>query len=223
MKSYKVLSALLDYPGAELVEALPELECALVGERLMPDGPLGRVRSLIAALTASDLMTLQEHYVDLFDRVRSLSLHLFEHVHGESRDRGQAMVDLMQLYDRHGCSASDGELPDFLPAFLEFLSRLEDKEGRVLLAGTTHVLESIGARLERRASPYAAVFDALLAMTGGEIPADVVCEADIRKEDDPATLDAQWQAEPAFGPSASCGIARAPAVSVVQFHKGVAA
>jgi len=223
MKTYKVLSALLDYPGAELVEALPELQAALDEERFLSRGARAGVSSLITLLRSEQLMTLEERYIDLFDRVRSLSLNLFEHVHGESRDRGQAMVDLMQLYDRHGYSVTASELPDYLPAFLEFLSHIPDDAARELLAETTHVLESIGARLVRRRSAYAAVFDALLAITGGEIPADLVRDEDIRKEDDPAVLDAQWQAEPAFGPSPSCGIARAPAVSVVKFHKGVAA
>lgn len=223
MKTYKVLSALLDYPNEELIEALPELEAALVEERLLSDGALAHVRSLITALGTEDLMMLQERYIDLFDRVRSLSLNLFEHVHGESRDRGQAMVDLTQLYERHGYGVTSDELPDYLPAFLEFLSHIAADEARELLIETAHVLESIGARLVRRGSPYAAVFDALLALTGGEIPADLVRDEDIRKEDDPAALDAQWQAEPAFGPSPSCGIARAPSVSVVKFHKGVPA
>ena len=223
MKTYKVLSALLDYPNEELIEALPELETALADERLLSDGALAHVRCLITALGTEDLMTLQERYIDLFDRVRSLSLNLFEHVHGESRDRGQAMVDLTQLYERHGYGVTSDELPDYLPAFLEFLSHIAADEARELLVETAHVLESIGARLVRRGSPYAAVFDALLALTGGEIPADLVRDEDIRKEDDPAALDAQWQAEPAFGPSPSCGIARAPAVSVVKFHKGVPA
>jgi nitrate reductase delta subunit len=133
------------------------------------------------------------------------------------------MVDLTQLYERHGYGVTSGELPDYLPAFLEFLSHIAADEARELLVETAHVLESIGARLVRRGSPYAAVFDALLALTGGEIPADLVRDEDIRKEDDPAALDAQWQAEPAFGPSPSCGIARTPSVSVVKFHKGVPA
>ncbi|HZN24150.1 MAG TPA: nitrate reductase molybdenum cofactor assembly chaperone [Burkholderiales bacterium] len=223
MKTYKVLSAVLEYPSEELIEALPELEAALEEEHLVRGENLERLRSLLAALAAEDLMTLQERYVDLFDRVRSVSLHLFEHVHGESRDRGQAMIDLRQQYERHGYTATSCELPDYLPAFLEFLSRLGDDAARELLSETTHVLESIGARLARRGSLYAAAFEALLAITGGAIPADLVRDEDIRKEDDPATLDAQWQAEPAFGPTPSCGGARAPAVSVVKFHKGVAA
>jgi nitrate reductase delta subunit len=223
MKTYKVLSALLDYPTGELVAALPELEAALDDERLVSGEALERLRFLLAALAIEDLMTLQERYIDLFDRVRSLSLHLFEHVHGESRDRGQAMVDLQQHYSLRGYTASSSELPDYLPAFLEFLSCLPADEARALLSETTEVLESIGARLARRESPYAAVFAALLAIVGREIPGDLVRDADIRREDDPAALDAQWQAEPAFGSVTACGAARSQAVSVIKFHKGVAA
>ena len=52
---------------------------------------------------------------------RRLSLHLFEHVHGESRDRGQAMVDLKAMYENAGLFVTR-ELPDYVPLLLEFLS-----------------------------------------------------------------------------------------------------
>ena len=111
-----------------------------------------------------DLYALQERYVDQFDRTRSLSLHLFEHVHGESRDRGQAMIDLKSLYEQNGLYLSAAELPDFVPAFLEFLSTRPLAQARALLSQTAHILTALAERLQKRHSPYAAIFQALAAL-----------------------------------------------------------
>jgi len=213
MKTFKVLAALLSYPEQELTEAVDELEQTLDGEKLLSRGERRALDALFAALRENDLMTLQEQYVGLFDRVRSLSLHLFEHVHGESRDRGQAMVDLKQLYENHGFALASNELPDFLPAFLEYLSFVPFEEARELLADSVHILEGLGARLKKRGSPYGAVFHALVALSGEKVAPSVVDDAEIRKEDDPATLDMLWQEEPAFG-----GKPKPSQVSVIQFH-----
>lgn len=219
MKTFKVFAALLDYPQPETLDALTELGAALDGEHMLGLAERRALDALFDELRGSDLIDLQERYVGLFDRVRSLSLHLFEHVHGESRDRGQAMVDLKRLYSTHGFELTGSELPDYLPAFLEFLSMCSFKEAREQLAETAHIIEALEARLRKRGSPYAAVFSALLGMSGVKPDETVVSESDIRKEDAPETLDALWQEEPAFGP-ASCGGERGkPAQAVVHFHR----
>ncbi|MBI4195994.1 MAG: nitrate reductase molybdenum cofactor assembly chaperone [Betaproteobacteria bacterium] len=224
MKTYKVLAALLTYPEQELIDALPELERALDAGKLLGVKERRSLDGLLAELRNEELLDLQERYVGLFDRVRSLSLHLFEHVHGESRDRGQAMVDLRRLYARHGFALASNELPDFLPAFLEFLSALTLKEAQPLLADTAHILEAIAARLARRGSAYGAVFGALVALSGAQVDASVIDEGEIRREDDPATIDKLWQEVPAFGPgSESCGGAKQPGIAVMQFHRKRAA
>jgi nitrate reductase delta subunit len=168
----------------------------------------------------SDIFDLQERYVDLFDRVPSLSLHLFEHVHGQTRDRGQAMVELKSLYTQQGLVLDPRELPDYLPAFLEYLSLLDGDAARDLLGEASYVLRSIGARLEKRGSRYAAVLAALLALGGAEAWAsDTVSDRDIRAEDDPATLDASWAEEPVFGPPADCGaVTREPHAAALRFE-----
>src|SRR5690606_1717291 len=125
MKTYKVLSALIDYPSAELVNALSELRHTLEQENMIPAAACGRLDALWTHFARGDLIDLQEAYVGLFDRVLSLSLNLFEHVHGESRARGQALVELKALYEHAGFVLAANELPDYLPAFLEFLSRLQ--------------------------------------------------------------------------------------------------
>ncbi|MBE0703476.1 MAG: nitrate reductase molybdenum cofactor assembly chaperone, partial [Afipia sp.] len=118
MKTFKVLSALLTYPSEDLVAAAPLFGDVLDEEALVPLAAREKLDVLLDELAASDLFDLQERYGLLFDRSRSLALHLFEHVHGESRDRGQAMVDLKTLYENAGFFITANDLPDFIPLFL---------------------------------------------------------------------------------------------------------
>jgi nitrate reductase delta subunit len=156
-------------------------------------------------LAATDLYDLQERYVELFDRSRSLSLYLFEHVHGESRDRGQAMIDLKSLYEKHGLVSLSNELPDFFPLFLEFLSILPIEDARKLLGQIDHIRSALGERLAKRQTPYVILFNAL-----GELavpPQDVQALAAELPDEDPndlGALDAQWEDEPViFGPESA--------------------
>ena len=160
-RTLKVLSALLSYPTGELQAAVPEMRAALDAEGRLPRKNRDRLDRLLEEIATRDLYDLQERYVLLFDRTRSLSLNLFEHVHGESRDRGQAMVDLMALYERHGLAIRAKELPDHLPLLLEFLSEIPDAEARGLIAETAHILEAIRLRLKKRKVPYASVFSCM--------------------------------------------------------------
>lgn len=214
MKTFKAFAALLDYPESDLIAALDELRQVIDAERLLPREARRELEALIASMSQRDLLELQAEYVGLFDRVRSLSLHLFEHVHGESRERGQAMVNLRELYTSHGFVPTTSELPDFIPLFLEYLSCRPLPEAQEQLADTAHILEAVWARLVKRGSRYASVFAALLAIVGVKPQAADVSDEEIRREDDPATLDKLWQEEPAFG-----GAPRNDqTVSVVQFH-----
>ena len=219
MKTFKVLAALLDYPQPELLDALPALRATLDGERMLGAKERRAIDRLLEELRTGDLIDLQERYVGLFDRVRSLSLHLFEHVHGESRDRGQAMVDLKRLYATHGLEIEGSELPDYLPVFLEFLSVCSPEEAREQLGETAHIIEALEARLRKRESAYASVLGALLAMSGAKPGQTAVSDIDIRKEDAPETLDALWQEEPAFGGSPCATGEAKPAQAVMHFHR----
>src|SRR5262245_9583282 len=127
-RTFKVLSALLNYPTKELQAAMPQLTSALSREGLVPAAIRRQLDVLLNEIATGDLYDLQERYVLLFDRTRSLSLHLFEHVHGESRDRGQAMIDLKALYEKAGLEIDAAELPDFVPVLLDFLSTRPDAE-----------------------------------------------------------------------------------------------
>ena len=157
----KVLSLLLSYPEAETLAALDEMAAVIEQEKLLPEDHKKPVLALINSYRGADLLDLQEHYVALFDRGRFLSLHIFEHVHGESRDRGQAMVNLLQMYESHGFEMSTHELPDYIPLFLEFLSQQEPAEAVKLLQDAMPVLSLLGARLAERGSEFRVIFDAL--------------------------------------------------------------
>jgi len=230
-KTLKVISALLTYPTAELQAAVPDMVSAIDAEGCLPKKARVQMGRILEELSTWDLYELQERYVLLFDRTRSLSLNLFEHVHGESRDRGQAMVDLKELYERHGLGLASTELPDYLPLFLEFLSTIPAAEARELLAETAHILEAIRQRLERRKSPYAAVFLSLQALSRSAPASDILQALLAAPDDDPndlEALDAAWMEEEVkFGPGAAaeCGTdslaaklraARRPAPGVEQ-------
>jgi nitrate reductase delta subunit len=205
-RTFKVLSALLSYPTAELQAAVPELTAAIDAEALLPTALRRQLGLLLDELSAGDIYELQERYVLLFDRTRSLSLHLFEHVHGESRDRGQAMIDLKTLYENGGLEIDAAELPDFVPLFLEFLSTQPRREAYELLAQPAHIFAALAERLRKRRSAYEAVFRALVALSAakpqGETVAALLAEPD-PDATDLAALDAAWEDEPVtFGPNA---------------------
>ncbi|HWJ72001.1 MAG TPA: nitrate reductase molybdenum cofactor assembly chaperone [Kaistia sp.] len=200
VRTFKALSALLTYPGADLVAAIDEIEAVIDDENLLRPAVRRGLQSLLHALRTDDLLDLQERYVELFDRSRRLSLHLFEHIHGESRDRGQAMIDLVQHYERGGLLVMANELPDYLPLFLEFLSTRPPGEARSLLAETSHVLSVLDERVQSRNPAYGAVFTAILSLAGDVRAAPVATES-LAEVDDLAALDAEWEETAvAFGP-----------------------
>lgn len=192
----KVLSLLLDYPTRELCNGIGELRAALDREALLTGRPRAALEPLLTALEGEDIYDLQEAYVFLFDRTKSLSLHLFEHVHGEGRDRGQAMVDLKQMYEDEGLDFAAAELPDYLPAFLEFLATLDWERARENLGRPQHIFAALRKRLIERETPYAAVLGALEALAGGKVSEAAVAE--LLKEptenpDDLEALDEAWE------------------------------
>jgi nitrate reductase delta subunit len=203
MKTFKVLGALLSYPTAELIAALPDLHAVLVEEGLVDCAGRTALRSLMSGMAGQDVIDVEEAYVATFDRGRATSLHLFEHVHGESRDRGQAMVDLQQIYARAGLQLAAHELPDYLPALLEFLSFRPLPEAKEMLRDCAHVLRAIGEALATRGSPHAAVLASLLAIAGerGLDPARP------EPQPDEKSMDEEWAEQPAFGPPTRPGCA----------------
>jgi nitrate reductase delta subunit len=213
MIAFRALGALLTYPGRELVEALPEIAEVVESSRLIGRAQKQRLAELVSELRRTDPYELEERYVALFDRGRATSLHLFEHVHGDSRERGQAMVDLGRVYERAGFHLAGSELPDYLPAVLEYLSCRPAAEAREMLGDCAHILRAVGGRLAGRGSRYAAVFDAVLDAAG---ESGVDWDRAPPPAPEPATDD-EWAEAPAFGPDPAGGAGRRPAVAVMQF------
>lgn len=212
MKTFKALSALLTYPTAELCAAVGEIRAALEAEGALGEAERAALEPLLGELAGDDLYELQERYILLFDRTRTLSLHLFEHVHGESRDRGQAMVDLQNLYAEGGFEIGGAELPDFVPLFLEYCALRPEAEARALLAEPAHVLTALCERLAKKGSAYAAVFEALVALAAAKPTAEAfeaLVDAPEIDPNDLVALDAAWEEEEVrFGPGAAvdCGV-----------------
>jgi nitrate reductase molybdenum cofactor assembly chaperone NarJ/NarW len=206
-RTFKALSALLTYPTQEMQQAVPEITAAIDQEALLPAPVRRQLNVLLNEIATGDLYDLQERYVLLFDRTRSLSLHLFEHVHGESRDRGQAMIDLKSQYEKAGLEIGTTELPDFLPLFLEFLSTQPRADAYELLSQPAHILSAFAERLRKRQSAYESVFRALVALAAAKPKSEAISA--LLAEPDPdatdlAALDAAWEDEPVnFGPTAN--------------------
>lgn len=208
MKTFKALSALLCYPTEELQRAVPAIWRTLDAEALLGPAERAALEPLLVELENADLYDLQERYVLLFDRARTLSLNLFEHVHGESRDRGGAMVDLLETYRAGGFDLIGPELPDHLPVLLEYLSTRPAPEARAMLADAGHILLALAERLRRRDSAYAPVLAALTAVArAAETDAARILLAEA--DDDPedlAALDEVWaEAQVTFGPDPTAG------------------
>ena len=193
----RALALLLGYPSAELKAHAAEIRQALRDDRVLSTAALRRLEPLLHAFETEDLLDLQSAYSELFDRSRSLSLHLFEHVHGDSRERGQAMIDLGEQYLKSGVFLDSRELPDFIPVFLEYASCLPAGEGREMLAQPAHVFAALAERLDARKTPYAGIFHAVLAAVGATPDAEALAELNERApSDDPASIDEEWEEAP---------------------------
>lgn len=212
--TFKALSVLLSYPSDDLKAAVGEIREVLTSEGILSKDAVASIQPLLTDMERFDTYELQERFVLLFDRSRTLSLNLFEHVHGESRDRGPAMVDLLDTYRAGGFDLVSTELPDHLPILLEFLSARPIDEAKEMLEDAGHILAALAERLQRRESNYAAVLAALAEFAGAEASSEMVQELLSVQDDDPTDLEALddvWEeAEITFGPdpNAGCPVSR---------------
>jgi nitrate reductase molybdenum cofactor assembly chaperone NarJ/NarW len=208
-RTLKALSLMLSYPSQELQDAMPEIGPVLAADPRIAPNTRSALRALTESLGEGDLFDLQESYVMLFDRSRTLSLNLFEHVHGESRDRGGAMVSLIETYRGGGFEPATTELPDHLPVLLEFLASRPFVEAQETLADAAHIFDALTTRLVRRESGYAAAFAALSQLAGAQADLQAVAGMLAQPDDDPtdlAALDAVWEeTEVTFGPDPKAG------------------
>lgn len=197
MQLLKVLARVLEYPTEDLQQSRDALVAAVLEDTRLPGQNKEQLLRCVELLCDSDLLDMQENYVGLFDKGRAISLLLFEHVHGESRDRGQAMVDLMEQYRANGLEIDAKELPDYLPLFLEYLSTRPWDEIRNWLEDIHHILGLLGERLYQRESFYHVVMDALLVLSGRKTDRQELAQivASEERDDTPEALDKVWEEE----------------------------
>ncbi len=212
-RTLKAFSLILSYPTRDLQRAMPEIGAVLASDTRLTAAARRALRPLVEEIGGRDIYELEERFVLLFDRSRTLSLNLFEHVHGESRDRGGAMVSLVETYRAGGFDPVTSELPDHLPVLLEFLSTRPFREAQETLADAAHIFEALNARLVRRESPYGAVFASLLQLAGVTADEQAVAEMLAQPDDDPTDLEALddvWEeSEVLFGPDPNAGCPQA--------------
>ena len=168
MKTFKALGLLLTYPEGSLYKASADIAALLRQESILPEKHIKHIEAFLTHQQQKDLLEAQEDYVETFDRGRAHCLHLFEHIHGESRDRGQAMVDLSDTYASKGLYINNNELPDYLPLFMEYLSRCPFDEARALLGDAVDIIAMIGTKLKKRQSPYSVIITAIVALSASK-------------------------------------------------------
>ncbi|MFC7434764.1 nitrate reductase molybdenum cofactor assembly chaperone [Hydrogenophaga bisanensis] len=196
----RALARLLAYPDDQLRSELGLLVDAIDEEAALPAARRAELRALAIGLQRLDPMEIESRYVETFDRGRATSLHLFEHVHGDSRDRGPAMIDLAQTYEKAGLFLSPEELPDHLCVVLEFASTQSPQVAKSFLGEVAHILNAIFSALLQRESPYAAVIAAVLEMAGEKPQAVPITQ------DEP--MDESWAEPQAFDGCSTRGQAR---------------
>lgn len=210
----KAVALLLGYPDEALRAHARELEGVLAARPELDADDRRALAECVAWLADSDLLETQAAFVETFDRSKKVSLYLFEHVYGESRDRGPAMIELSNAYREHGLAIDCRELPDYLPMFLEFTALLPESEARAWLADTGHILQRIHVRLAERGSRHAAPFRVLLRLLGVDPMPEALTRmaSEEQRDDTPAALDRVWQEAPVtFGPDepqTDCGATR---------------
>ena len=214
-KTLRVLAHLLSYPDASLREHLDEMRDALRAERALTAGRLIELDALIDRLRSGRPMDVEAAYVELFDRGHGTALHLFEHVHGDSRDRGPAMVDLIKTYEQAGLYIGEGELPDHLTVVLEYASTQPPAQAREFLREVSHILQVIFSALLKRESAYASVLAAVLDLAGEKAQA-------VKIPDEPA-IDDSWEEPMAFDGCSTQGQARPGQPQPIQIVKRAAA
>jgi len=200
MKTFKILGLLLSYPKAEILPHLDDLMAVLAQEKLLPARQVKKVKAFVDDMKVRDIYETQENYVEIFDRGRAHCLHLFEHIHGESRDRGQAMVDLAEAYGQKGFYVTAGELPDYLPLFLEFLSLCPLDEAMDFLGDPITVIAAIGVKLKKRKSPYAVLFEALEVLSRVKPDQDMIAQVQMEPLEEMSLeeIDKDWEEASAF-------------------------
>ncbi|MDQ9090145.1 nitrate reductase molybdenum cofactor assembly chaperone [Pseudoalteromonas haloplanktis] len=193
----KLLSRLIDYPCEELHDHKADLLALVASDDKLPEDVKAPLCEFIEQRLSMDLLDWQAEYDGLFERGRSLSLLFFEHVHGESRDRGQAMIDLIEQYKLAGLNIGVRELPDYVPLYLEFVATQPIDAQAGWLQDVAHIMALLTARLQKRENNYQAVFAAVLALSGVEVELAEIHQqiADEKRDDTKEAIDKVWEEE----------------------------
>ncbi len=162
-------AVLLRYPEDSLHDHLP-----LIGEVVagLPSEPASQLGQFLDYLTTSRLLDVQRHYVETFDMRRKCSPYLTYWTHGDTRNRGMALLHFKGAYREAGVTIGEEELPDHLAVVLEFASAHDPELGNALLAEHRAVIALLEAALEDISSPYALVVSATLGTTSTLTPED---------------------------------------------------
>ena len=203
LKTYRILSLLMTYPNEEIYNFLPQVNSSLKEENLLDTETIGGIEAFVDFFVSKPLTFWQEFYVQLFDYSRSVSLYLFEHVHGDSKDRGQAMVDLIDLYNENGLNINRPELPDYLPVFLEFLAMQTQSKAMDYLSEIIDIVGFIHKKLEDKDNPYKYLLSAIIQLSGRK-PAEARIEK-METEMPEISIDEAYEEEPVtFGDENAC-------------------
>ena len=219
--SMRALALLLSYPDAEMRSQLNAVMEVLTQEAALTKKRLEELKSFTDLLLQLEPLEAESRYVETFDRGRSTCLNLFEHVHGDSRDRGPAMIDLAQTYAQSGLNLDPDELPDHLCVVLEFASTQTPDVAKSFLDEMAHILNAIFSGLLKRESPYASVIAAVLELSGHKAQAVHIAAEE--------SLDESWQEPEAFDGCSSRGQSKPGQEQPIHFvkktstHEGVVA
>lgn len=200
--SYKILSVMLMYPKKDTIDFLIQFYDAIENEKILSKMHILNIKKVISYFSKTDILSLQEEYVDFFDRQKTFSMHLFEHIHGDSRDRGQALVDLQNVYEDANLKIKPGELPDYLPLFLEYLSHLSYKDSSKFLGEIVNLIAVMAIRLKRHGSIYSHIFLAIESLSCIKADKKIIDKSIMampkQSKTDSAAIDKEWEELPAF-------------------------
>ncbi len=196
MRLLKLIGVLMDYPQEELWQHREELLAGADDPRLSKQRQ-AELRDFVGILLDTDPLAAQDAWLSTFERGRSMSLLLFEHIHGESRDRGQAMVDLIDAYRNNGFELAAKELPDYLPLLLEYLSHRPPDEARDWLGHVKHIVGMLAARAAERRSAYTILFAILVELAAGNLDVSVLRRRarEEPRDDTAEVMDRLWEEE----------------------------
>ena len=173
-RTYKILSLLLDYPDQEIYESLPLINEMATEDAFLNEDELNDLHLFITACSKLSLEEWQMYYVNIFDMSKKINLYIFDHIYGDSRERGQAMVDLKEMYESRGYELTSNELPDYIPVFLEYLSFLKDEEKTIhLLNEIKAIIEKLHKLTNEEDVFYKYLFNILLALVNKEVPVNI--------------------------------------------------